>query len=75
MLFKKIRKHAFFSSEVSSADTFTNNLDPDQAQYNIGPALDPNCLTLMSFMKQFKKKMIIDKISRWQNTLKDASIH
>ena len=26
--------------------TFVNSLDPDQAQQNIGPGLDPNCLTL-----------------------------
>ena len=23
---------------------FANSLDPDQAQQNVGPALDPNCL-------------------------------
>ena len=26
--------------------TFANSLDPDQARQNIGPDLDPNCLTL-----------------------------
>ena len=25
--------------------TFVNSLDPDQAQQNTGPDLDPNCLT------------------------------
>ena len=25
--------------------TYANNLDPDQAQHNAGPDLDPNCLT------------------------------
>ena len=25
--------------------TFANNLDPDQARQNVGPDLDPNCLT------------------------------
>ena len=25
--------------------TFANNLDPDQARRNVGPDLDPNCLT------------------------------
>ena len=24
---------------------FTNSLDPDQARQNVGPDLDPNCLT------------------------------
>ena len=25
--------------------TFLNSLDPDQARQNVGPGLDPNCLT------------------------------
>ena len=36
--------------------TFANSLDPDHAQQNVGPDLDPNCLTLMSFLKEFFKK-------------------
>ena len=30
----------------SSADNFANCLDPDQDRQNVGPDLDPNCLTL-----------------------------
>ena len=26
--------------------SFVNSLDPDQARQNVGPDLDPNCLTL-----------------------------
>ena len=26
--------------------TFANSLDPDQARQNVGPDLNPNCLTL-----------------------------
>ena len=38
---------------VSSADiSFANNLDPDQARRNVGPGLDPKCLTLMVFLKK-----------------------
>ena len=33
--------------------TFVNNLDPDQAQQNVGPDLDPNCLILLVFLKEF----------------------
>ena len=33
--------------------TSANSLDPDQAQQNVGPDLDPNCLTLMVFQKEF----------------------
>ena len=29
-----------------SGDTFANRLDPDQDRQNVGPDLDPNCLTL-----------------------------
>ena len=31
--------------------TFANSLDPDQAQQNVGPDLDPNCLTPGWFCK------------------------
>ena len=37
----------------SSADiTFANSLDPDQARQNVGPDLDPNCLTLLVLLKE-----------------------
>ena len=29
-----------------SSINFANSLDPDQARQNVGPDLDPNCLTL-----------------------------
>ena len=29
----------------ADSDVFTNSLDPDQARQNVGPDLDPNCLT------------------------------
>ena len=31
---------------VSSADSIANSLSLDQARQNVGPDLDPNCLTL-----------------------------
>ena len=36
--------------------TFANRLEPDQAWQNVGPDLDPNCLTLMVFLKGLFKK-------------------
>ena len=33
--------------------TFANSLDPDQARQNGGPYLNPNCLTLVVFLKEF----------------------
>ena len=33
--------------------TFENSLDPDQDWQNVGPYLDPNCLTLIVFWKDF----------------------
>ena len=35
--------------------TFANSLDPDQAGQNVGPVLDPKCLTLMVFLEFFEK--------------------
>ena len=41
--------------------TFANSLDPDQARQNVRPDLDPNCLTLMVFLKEFFEKVILKK--------------
>ena len=38
---------------VSLLINFANTLDPDQAQHFVGPDLGPNCLALMSFLKEF----------------------
>ena len=46
--------------------TFANSLDPDQAQQNAWPDMDPNCLTLMVFLKIFQKCWFWKKISRLQ---------
>ena len=35
---------------------FANSLDPDQAGQNVGPDLDPNCLILIVFLKEFSEK-------------------
>ena len=32
--------------------TFAKGLEPDQARQSVGPDLDPNCLTLMVFLKR-----------------------
>ena len=32
-------------------------MDPDQARQNVGPDLDPSCLTLTVFLKQFFKNI------------------
>ena len=37
---------------VSSAIVFANSLDPDQDRQNVGPEVDPYCLTLMVFLKE-----------------------
>ena len=41
----------------------TNSLDPDQARQNVRPDLDPNCLTLMVFLKEFIEKDDFEKSS------------
>ena len=41
---------------------FVNSLDPYQAQQNVGPDLDPNCLTLWwHSWKNFLKKLLLKK--------------
>ena len=42
--------------------TFANSLDPNQAQRFVGPDLDPNCLTLMVFLKDIFEKKIFDEL-------------
>ena len=45
-----------------------NNLDPDQAQQNVGPGLDPNCLTLLLYSrKNVLKKLILKKATNKKN--------
>ena len=39
----------FFSLLV----TFANSLDPDQNRPSVGSDLEPNCLTLIVFLKEF----------------------
>ena len=34
------------AATLASADNLANRLDPDQARQNVGPDLDPHCLTL-----------------------------
>ena len=38
--------HAGFTQKYHSTVVLANSLDPDQEQHNVGPDLDPNCLTL-----------------------------
>ena len=51
-----------FISKGSLLITIANSLDPDQAQHNVGPDLDPNSLTLWSNprKKSFLKKKSFD---------------
>ena len=39
-----------------------HSLDPDQAQQNVGPDLDPKIDTLMMFLKEFFEKVDFEKI-------------
>ena len=48
--------------------TFANRLEPNQAWQNVGPDLDPNCLTLMVFLKGLFKK--VDFLKNQQTTKK-----
>ena len=49
---------------MSPADDFlifANSLDLDQAQQNVGPELDPNCESLILFLKEFSEKFNFEK--------------
>ena len=54
--------HGDFNSFPASVNfcrlliTLANSLEPDRARQNVGPDLDPNCLTLMEFLKDFFEK-------------------
>ena len=51
--------------------TFENSLDPDQVRHTVGSDLDPNYLTLWWYCWIFfSKRVILKKISRWQNSMK-----
>ena len=51
--------------------TFANRLDPDQAQQNIGPDLDPSCLTLLySWTNVLKEKIWKKKIGEDKNRIR-----
>ena len=45
----------------SGSIAFANNLYPDQAPHNVGPDLDPNCLTLIEFLKVSFEKVGFEK--------------
>ena len=40
--------------------TFANSLEPDHARRFVGPDLDPSCLTLMVFLKEFFEKVDVE---------------
>ena len=47
--------------------TFANSLKPDQAQQYVRPDLDPNCMTLMVFLKELFYKVDFEKKSADDN--------
>ena len=57
---------------VPSADNFANSLDPDQARHFVWPDLDPNCLTLMVFLKEVFVK--VDFEEKQQTAKKQAKL-
>ena len=48
--------------------TFANSLNPDQDRHNVGPDLDPNCLSLMVFLKEFFEKLFFVKSQQTTTT-------
>ena len=52
--------------------SFANSLDLDQARHFVRPDLDPNCLTLIAFLKEFFEKVDFEK--NQQTTKKHAKL-
>ena len=51
---------------------FANSLEPDQAQQNVGPDQDQNCLTTWWYSwKNFSRKLVLKKNSRQQKIIKN----
>ena len=60
------------SHNLSSADNLCKQFGPRSGQ-NVGPDLDPNCLTLWWYSwKNFLKMFILKKISRRQQSMKNS---
>ena len=53
--------------------TLANSLDPDQTRQNVGPALDPSCLILMLFPKEYFGKNN-NKNVIWNNICREQKI-
>ena len=51
----------FFNFYCHLLITFAKRWDPDQGGQNIGGNLDPNCLTLIVFLKVFFEKAEFEK--------------
>ena len=53
-----------FSCQFCHLLIFANSLNPDQAQHDVGPGLDPNCLA-SDYIPEicFSKKIILKKVS------------
>ena len=52
---------------LHASGDFANILDPERQ--NVSTDMDPNCLTLIVFLKLFLKKLILNKVSRKQQNL------
>ena len=45
-------------------------MDPDQARQNVGPEIDPKCLTLMVFLEEFFEKADFEKNQQTTKSMK-----
>ena len=50
-----------YQRSVQQCNLRALRLDPDQARQNVGSDLDPNCLTLMVFLKEFCENVNFEK--------------
>ena len=59
---------------VSSAENLCKQFGSGSGPTNVGPDLDPNCLTLMVFLKEISEKLIAKKICRRQMSTKNHTV-
>ena len=60
---------------MSSADNLCKQFGPDQAWQNVGPDLDPNCLTLWWYSwKNYFKKLILKKSADDKKSMKNFPV-
>ena len=63
-------QNIFFQNILSGILSVSNGLKMGQNGHSVRPNLDPNCLTLMVFLKEFFNSLILKTFSKKKTTKK-----